>query len=61
MNAEPQSKVPAQALTRDLWDVPIRVGLVPYVEFSQWLDGELEKLIARWQDKAAPCATRRRR
>jgi hypothetical protein len=62
MNTQPQSEIPAKkALTRELWDVPIRVRLVPYVAFSGWLDEELQKLVLRWQDKAAPCATRKRR
>ena len=55
MNTQPQSETPTGALTRELWDVPIRVRLVPYVAFSQWLDEELEKLVLRWQEKAAPC------
>ena len=56
MNTQPQSETPAGALTREQWDVPIRVRLVPYVAFSRWLDEELQKLVLRWQDKAAPCA-----
>ena len=56
MNTQPQSETPAGTLTREHWDVPIRVGLVPYVAFSHWLDEELDKLVLRWQDKAAPCA-----
>jgi hypothetical protein len=61
MHAQPQSEAPTGALTRELWDVPIRVRLVPYVAFSRWLDEELDKLVLRWQDKAAPCALRKRR
>jgi hypothetical protein len=61
MTTQPQPATPAGALTRELWDVPIRVRLVPYVAFSGWLDEELEKLIARWQGKAAPCALLKRR
>ena len=61
MNTQPQSEMPAGALTREHWDVPIRVGLVPYATFSHWLDEELEKLVLRWQDKAAPCARAKRR
>jgi hypothetical protein len=49
------------ALTRDHWDVPIRVRLLPYVEFSRRLDGELDKLVARWADQAAPNARQPRR
>jgi hypothetical protein len=61
MNAQPQSESPAGNLTRDIWDVPIRVRLVPYVAFSQWLEEELDKLVVRWQGKAAPCALLKRR
>jgi hypothetical protein len=50
----------ARTLTRRHWDVPIRVRLVPYVEFSHWLDEELERLVDLWWDHAAPCARKRR-
>jgi hypothetical protein len=30
----------------------------PYREFSQWMDGELEKLVGRWKHLAAPNAER---
>ena len=60
MNTQPQSKTHPGALTREIWDVPIRVRLVPYVAFSHWLDEELDKLVLCWQDKAAPCALRGR-
>jgi len=60
MNGLPQSELPAGPLTPECWEAPIRVRLAPYEAFSQWLDKELEKLILRWQDKAAPCASRRR-
>jgi hypothetical protein len=56
---QPQSEFTG-ALTRDHWDVPIRVKLVPYVEFSRWMDRELEKLVAHWADQAAPNARRQR-
>jgi hypothetical protein len=61
MNTEPQSEPTVGTLTREHWDVPIRVRLAPFMAFSEWLDGELEKLVLRWQDRAAPCALRRRR
>ncbi len=57
MNALPQSQTSAGPLTQECWDVPIRVRLVPYVDFSEWLEKQLEHLVLRWQDKAAPCAT----
>jgi hypothetical protein len=46
-------------LARDHWDVPIRVRLVPFVEFSHWMDEALEQLIDQWWDKAAPCAKKK--
>ena len=61
MNTQSQSETPAGALTSEHWDVPIRVGLAPYVAFSRWLDGELQKLVTHWQGKAAPCALVKRR
>jgi len=61
MNTEPQSETAAGALTREYWDVPIRVRLMTYVAFSQWLDDELDKLVLQWRDKAAPCAILKRR
>jgi hypothetical protein len=30
----------------------------PYREFSQWMDGELEKLVGRWKHLASPNAGR---
>ena len=51
----PQQESPfSEALTRDHWDVPIRVRLLPYVEFTAWLDEELEKLVERCGAEAAP-------
>jgi hypothetical protein len=61
MNALPQSEIPAGPLTPETWEAPIRVRLAPFVEFSQQLDEALERLVIQWQDKAAPCATRRGR
>ena len=51
----------AGALDREHWDVPIRVRLLPYVDFSRWLDGELDKLVMRWTDRAAPAVKLTRR
>ena len=49
----PQSEF-SGALTRNHWDVPLRVRLLPYVEFSCWLDGELEKLVSRLVQSGRP-------
>ena len=61
MNSPQQESTFSEALTREHWDVPIRVRLMPYVEFTCWLDEELEKLVERWEGKAAPNARRCRR
>jgi hypothetical protein len=53
MKLQPQSP---ESLTRDHWDVPIRVGLASYVEFSKSIDQQLEGLVLGWQHKAAPAA-----
>lgn len=53
-----QSACSSRSLTREHWDVPIRVRLLPYIEFTHWIEEELEKLVDRWSDKAAPCAER---
>lgn len=60
MKGQPKYPTTPGALKPEHWVVPIRVRLVPYVEFGHWLDAELEKLVQRWQDKAAPCARRAR-
>jgi hypothetical protein len=51
MKSPQQESLFSEALTRDHWDVPIRVRLLPYVEFTAWLDEELEKLVERWAAK----------
>jgi hypothetical protein len=61
MSTHQKSVGPPGSLTRELWDVPIRVRLLPYVEFSRWLDDELEKLLQRWEGQAAPIAKKARR
>jgi hypothetical protein len=50
----------ALLISRDYWDVPVRVRLLNYVQFIRRLDGELEELIAQWAHTAAPNARRRR-
>ncbi len=44
------------SIERFHWDVPVRIPLRPYVEFVEWLDGELEKLADRWAPTAPPRA-----
>lgn len=53
MKDSKQNLAHAVWIERDYWDVPVRVRLRPYVQFSCWLDGELQKLVARWAHTAA--------
>jgi len=41
-------------IARDHWDVPLRVGLVPYVYFCEQLDAQLDELMERWGHKSEP-------
>ena len=61
MKGHSENSVFSGVLGPEHWDVPIRVRLVPYLEFSRRLDGQLVKLVARWSDKAAPSANQPRR
>jgi hypothetical protein len=46
------------AIGRHHWDVPVRVRLQPYVLFNRHIDGELQKLVARWEHLATPMSLR---
>ena len=43
------------------WNVPLPVPMRSYVQFSRWMDRELEHLVARWSHAAAPNVSRMRR
>ena len=60
MNRDKRDFARAVLIARAHWDVPVRVRLLPYVRFSRRLDGELEKLVAKWAHTAAPDALGRR-
>ena len=60
MKSQKSDLARAVLITRDHWDVPVRVRLRPYLCFSRRLDGELEKLVAQWVHTAAPNALGRR-
>jgi len=52
-------------ISRDHWDVPLRVRLQEYLQFGRRLDDQLRQLVGRWSHRAAPGASnsdgRRRR
>jgi hypothetical protein len=56
MTSENTQLARAVKIGRGYWDVPVRVGLRPYVRFTLWMDGQLQKLVARWAHTAAPNA-----
>jgi hypothetical protein len=58
MKLQPQTP---ELLTREHWDVPIRVTLRDYIEFSRSIDSQLEGLVLRWQHQAAPAAMKSER
>ena len=39
-------------------DVPVNVDARSYLRFTRWLDGELDRLVARWAHQAVPNVTR---
>lgn len=43
---------------RDHWDVPVRVELKAYLEFTRRMNIQLRQLIERWESQAAPAARR---
>ena len=43
-------------ISRSHWDVPIRVSLNSYLDFSRAIDRGLLDLMAQWSDTAAPNA-----
>ena len=47
-------------IARRHWDVPVRVPLRPYLQFSRCIDGQLCELIARWTHVAPPGAAKYR-
>lgn len=49
------------AITPEHWDVPLRVGLIPYADFCARMETQLQTLVERWVHTAAPYATSLRR
>jgi hypothetical protein len=51
------------SIGREHWDVPVRVELRPYMEFSLRITHQLQKLVERWQRPGlqSPSPLRRRR
>jgi hypothetical protein len=53
---------PLKPLTaRDDEPTMVIVESQPFVDFDQWMDGQLDNLVARWIHLAAPNAARVRR
>ena len=41
------------SITPDHWDVPVCLCVDNYARFCRRMDGQLQRLVARWQHKSA--------
>jgi hypothetical protein len=58
MNNLEQNQLSFLSIGRDHWDVPVRVELRAYLEFTRRINIQLRRLTERWESKAAPNAKR---
>jgi hypothetical protein len=56
MNSQKQTFADNVAINRTHWDVPVQVELQAYLRFSRKIDGQLRRLLIRWQHTASPWA-----
>jgi hypothetical protein len=54
MNGHPKSFVRQNLTPHEYLIAPLRVPMGAYAQFSDWMDGELRKLVARWGHLAPP-------
>jgi hypothetical protein len=45
---------------RDHWDVPVRVELRAYLDFTRRINIQLRRLVERWENKSRPVSKRHR-
>lgn len=41
---------------REHWDIPVRVGLRPYLDFIRHMDEQVRFLVIQWSHTASPSA-----
>jgi len=58
MNNLEQNLLSFVSIGRDHWDVPVRVELRAYLDFTRHINVQLRRLTERWESRAAPTAKR---
>jgi hypothetical protein len=60
MNNLDQNLLNFMNIGRDHWDVPVRVELRAYLDFTRRMNIQLRRLVERWEDKSRPVSKRHR-
>jgi len=58
MNKLDQNSLSFMSIGRDHWDVPVRVELRAYLDFTRRMNIQLRRLTERWANKASPASKR---
>jgi hypothetical protein len=61
MNNLEQKLLSYVGIGRDHWDVPVRVELRAYLDFTRRINMQLRKLVNHWEKKSSPASKRLRR
>ncbi|MGD0382355.1 MAG: hypothetical protein ABSA77_02460 [Thermoguttaceae bacterium] len=59
MNNLEQNLLSFVSIGRDHWDVPVRVDLRAYLDFTRHINVQLRRLTERWESRAAPSTKQR--
>ena len=58
MNNLDENLLSFMSIGRDHWDVPVRVELRAYLEFTRRINVQLRRLTERWENKSRPNSKR---
>lgn len=58
MNNLDQNKLSFVSIGRDHWDVPVKVELRAYLDFTRRINIQLRRLVDRWENKSRPVSKR---
>jgi hypothetical protein len=61
MNNLEQQLLSYVGIGRDHWDVPVKVELRAYLDFTRRINMQLRQLVNRWEKKTRPASKRLRR
>ncbi len=56
MSNKPATAAKAVLIGREHWDVPVRVGLLPYLAYARSMERQLHGLVVKWSHAAPPAA-----